>query len=103
MRGSCRRAAGAAAGHHARPEGHASALVVGKDGKVEARTVHVSAHDGRQWLIDNSLAGDRLIVEGLQKIQPGMPVDGDRATPAAPGCRLARRPIRRPPPRRRRH
>jgi membrane fusion protein (multidrug efflux system) len=58
------------------PKGAASALVVGKDGKVEARTVHVSRTIGDQWLVDDGLAsGDRLIVEGLQKIQPGMPVE----------------------------
>ncbi|MFI4891105.1 MAG: efflux RND transporter periplasmic adaptor subunit [Steroidobacterales bacterium] len=58
------------------PKGNASAMVVGKDGKVEARTVHVSRAIGDQWLVDEGLSsGDRVIVEGLQKIQPGMSVD----------------------------
>jgi membrane fusion protein (multidrug efflux system) len=55
--------------------GNASALVVGAGSKVEPRVVHVSRTIGDQWLVDDGLAaGDQLIVEGLQKIQPGMPV-----------------------------
>jgi membrane fusion protein, multidrug efflux system len=67
------------------PKGDASALVVGKDGKVEARTVQVSRTIGDKWLVTSGLsAGDRLIVEGLQKIQPGMPVDAtEQGAPAA--------------------
>jgi membrane fusion protein (multidrug efflux system) len=58
------------------PRGDASALVVGRDGKVEVRTVHISRAIGDRWLVDDGLvAGDRLIVEGLQKVQPGMAVD----------------------------
>jgi membrane fusion protein (multidrug efflux system) len=67
------------------PKGNASAMVVGKDGKVEARTVQVSRTIGDKWLVVSGLsAGDRLIVEGLQKIQPGMPVDAtEQGAPAA--------------------
>lgn len=57
------------------PKGNASALVVNAEGKVEPREVRVSRTIGDQWLIDDGLAsGDRLIVEGLQKVQPGMSV-----------------------------
>ena len=74
------------------PKGGASALVVGKDGKVEARKVSVSQTVGDKWLVEDGLAaGDKLIIEGLQKIQPGMPVQvteagavtGAAAIPAA--------------------
>ncbi|MFI4890818.1 MAG: efflux RND transporter periplasmic adaptor subunit [Steroidobacterales bacterium] len=67
------------------PKGDASAMVVDKDGKVEARNVRVSRAIGDQWLVDEGLAsGDRLIVEGLQKIQPGMSVDAtERPAPGA--------------------
>jgi membrane fusion protein, multidrug efflux system len=75
------------------PKGDASAFVVSKDGTVEARTVHVSRTIGDKWLISSGLAaGDRLIVEGLQKIGPGMPVDATEqgaaaaAPPAAPAA-----------------
>lgn len=57
------------------PKGSATALVVDKDNKVEARVVKVSRTIGDQWLVEEGLtAGDRVIVEGLQKVQPGMPV-----------------------------
>jgi len=64
-------------------KGNASALVVGKDGKVEPRVVQASRTVGDRWLVDSGLVeGDRVIVEGLQKIQPGMPVQATEAPPA---------------------
>ena len=64
--------------------GNASALVVNGEGKVEPRVVHVSRTIGDDWLVDDGLkAGDQVIVEGLQKIQPGMPVHAVEAGAAA--------------------
>jgi membrane fusion protein (multidrug efflux system) len=72
------------------PKGGATALIVDKDNKVEMREVKVSRTVGDQWLVEDGLAaGDRVIVEGLQKVQPGMPVTtaeapaADAAAPAA--------------------
>ncbi len=57
------------------PKGNASAMVVTPDNTVEARPVTVSRAVGNQWLVESGLAvGDRVIVEGLQKVQPGAPV-----------------------------
>ncbi len=57
------------------PKGNATAMVVGADGKVEPRPVKVSRTVGNRWLVEEGLkAGDKVIVEGLQKIQPGAPV-----------------------------
>lgn len=57
------------------PKGNTTAMVVGKDGTVEVRAVKVSRALGDKWLVEDGLkAGDRVIVEGLQKIGPGMPV-----------------------------
>jgi membrane fusion protein (multidrug efflux system) len=65
------------------PKGNASAMVVSSEGTVEQRAVEVSRTVGDHWLVSDGLAeGDRVIIEGLQKIQPGMPVE---ATEAAPG------------------
>jgi membrane fusion protein (multidrug efflux system) len=62
------------------PKGNATALVVGPDGKVASRTVEVSRTLGDRWLVEEGLvAGDRLIVEGLQKVQPGMAVNAVEA------------------------
>ncbi len=57
------------------PAGNATALVVGAEDKVEPRTLKVARAIGDQWLVSDGLqAGDRLIVEGLQKARPGAPV-----------------------------
>jgi membrane fusion protein, multidrug efflux system len=64
------------------PRGGATALVVNHDGKVEVREVRVSRTIGDQWLVEEGLSdGDRVIVEGLQKVQPGMPVTAVEAAP----------------------
>lgn len=55
--------------------GRAIALVVGKEDKVELRTLQVDRAVGDKWLVSEGLtAGDRLIVEGVQKARPGSPV-----------------------------
>jgi membrane fusion protein (multidrug efflux system) len=57
------------------PKGGATAMVVNAEGKVEPRQVKVSRTVGNRWLVEDGLkAGDRVIVEGLQKIQPGATV-----------------------------
>lgn len=57
------------------PKGQATAMVVGTDGKVEARPVTVSRTVGDAWLVEEGLkAGEQVIVEGLQKIRPGAAV-----------------------------
>ena len=65
-------------------KGNGSAMVVNRAGKVEARSVRVSRTLGDQWLVEEGLsAGDRLIVEGLQKVQPDMPVQAVEQSPPA--------------------
>jgi hypothetical protein len=62
-------------------------LVVGNDGKVEEPRVRLGAMDGGNVLVHNGLnAGERVIVEGLQKVRPGMvvAVSGSAAMPAGP-------------------
>jgi membrane fusion protein (multidrug efflux system) len=57
-------------------KGHTTALVVGPQNEVELRAVEVSNAIGDQWLVEGGLvAGDRVIVEGLQKIRPGATVE----------------------------
>ncbi len=57
------------------PDGTATALIVGADGKVEKRSVEIDRALGDQWVVTKGLAaGDRLIVGGLQKAKPGMEV-----------------------------
>ncbi|WP_374592362.1 efflux RND transporter periplasmic adaptor subunit [Aquabacterium sp.] len=79
-------------------KGNATALVLGDDGKVQARTLQAARSVGDQWLVTAGLqAGDRVIVEGLQKVRPGAPAQADEtkpgaaptATPSAPASQAA--------------
>jgi membrane fusion protein (multidrug efflux system) len=58
------------------PAGHATALVVGSDNKVALRPLQVTRTAGSRWVVDAGLAeGDRVIVAGVQKVQPGAAVE----------------------------
>jgi membrane fusion protein, multidrug efflux system len=55
--------------------GDATALVVGADNKAERRRLTLARAVGNQWLVSSGLqAGDRLIVEGLQRVRPDQAV-----------------------------
>jgi len=73
------------------PKGNASVMLVDQDNKVQARSLTTNRTIGDAWLVDEGLApGDRVVVEGLQKIQPGITVTTVEAAPAnaapAPGA-----------------
>jgi membrane fusion protein (multidrug efflux system) len=60
-------------------KGNAIAMVVNGEDKVEQRALEPDRVIGDQWLVTSGLAaGDRVIVEGLQRVRPGVPV---RAVP----------------------
>ncbi|RTZ47958.1 efflux RND transporter periplasmic adaptor subunit [Candidimonas sp. SYP-B2681] len=53
-------------------KGNATALVLNAADVVEARVLKTSRTVGDQWLVDDGIkAGERLIVEGVQKVRPG--------------------------------
>jgi membrane fusion protein (multidrug efflux system) len=55
--------------------GEATVLVVGQDNKVTERVVITDRVVNNEWLVSRGLAaGDRVIVEGLQKVRPGAAV-----------------------------
>ena len=57
-------------------KGNATALLVNPQGKVEARVLTASRTIGDQWLVDAGIEpGDRVIVEGVQKVRPGASVN----------------------------
>jgi len=65
------------------PKGLPYVLVVGKEEKVERRMLKLGRAIGSRWLVISGLArGDRVIVEGLQFVRPGIPV---KAAPFNPG------------------
>ena len=56
-------------------QGQPTALVVGANNKVELRTLLTERTIGENWLVTGGLsAGDKVIIEGLQKVAPGAEV-----------------------------
>ncbi|MDR3509143.1 MAG: efflux RND transporter periplasmic adaptor subunit [Caulobacteraceae bacterium] len=54
------------------PKGQATVYLVGAGDKAEARVITVGQTVGDKWLVTDGLKpGDRVIVEGLQKVRPG--------------------------------
>jgi membrane fusion protein (multidrug efflux system) len=69
--------------------GNAMVMVVGAEDKAEPRPVKVARTVGDSWLVSEGLkAGDRVILEGLQKARPGTTVKAVPfgAKPAAPAA-----------------
>jgi membrane fusion protein (multidrug efflux system) len=57
------------------PKGNPVALVADGSGKVEQRMITVARAIGDRWLVSEGLnPGDRLIVEGSQRVRPGSSV-----------------------------
>lgn len=57
------------------PAGNAMVMLVGAEEKVEPRVIKTERTVGVSWLVSEGLkAGDRVILEGLQKARPGTPV-----------------------------
>lgn len=67
------------------PRGQAEVMVVGADDKVESRVVEVERSRADKWVVTGGLnAGERVIVEGLQKVKVGATVKAeDAGQPAA--------------------
>jgi membrane fusion protein (multidrug efflux system) len=58
--------------------------IIGADGKAEIRPVKVGPTVGSDWVITSGLKpGEKVVVEGLQKIKAGMPVVAKPWTPPA--------------------
>lgn len=63
--------------------GAASVYVVGAENKAEAKPVKLGAAISGEWIVDSGLAeGDKVIVEGGQKIGPGTVVAPEEWKPA---------------------
>tara|TARA_B110000240_G_scaffold141967_1_gene157014 strand:- start:363 stop:1493 length:1131 start_codon:yes stop_codon:yes gene_type:complete len=51
-------------------------LVVGEDNKVVARVVQLGRRMNAMWVVESGLeAGEQIVIEGLQKVRPGVEVD----------------------------
>jgi membrane fusion protein (multidrug efflux system) len=61
-------------------KGEPTVMLVSKNNIVETRVLKTDRTVGSNWLVTDGLNnGDKLIVEGLQKIRPGMPVIAEPA------------------------
>ncbi|WP_078057788.1 efflux RND transporter periplasmic adaptor subunit [Rhizobium rhizosphaerae] len=66
--------------------GRALAYVVNGDNKVEMRSLGLGRTVGTRWVVTDGLKpGDKVIVEGVQKIGPGAPVEPSEWNPNAGG------------------
>lgn len=71
------------------PLGNALVMAVDAESKVVARPVQVAQSLGENWVVTGGVkAGERIIVEGLQKVRPGAAVQAEEAgaAPAAPAA-----------------
>ena len=75
------------------PKGNPIAWIVDETGKVAQRMLTLDRAIGDQWLVSTGLnPGDRLIVEGSQRVRPGMPVkavDFQKPAPAPKPAKTA--------------
>ncbi len=56
--------------------------IVDQEGKAQIRNVQVGSWTGDDWFIDKGLqSGDKVIVDGLLKLAPGVPVKAELAPP----------------------
>ena len=71
------------------PLGNALVMAVDAESKVVARPVQVAQSLGENWVVTSGVkAGERIIIEGLQKVRPGVAVQAEEAgaAPAAPAA-----------------
>ena len=67
-------------------QGSFQIAVVGPDNKVSIRLVKVGERVGTQWIVDEGLkAGEMVVVEGVQKVREGTPVNPKPIAVAAAG------------------
>ena len=84
------------------PKGNPVALIVDAEGKVQQRGLSTDRAVGDKWLVSSGLAqGDRVIIEGIQKVRPGMTIkvaplgSGGTAAAKAEGTAQTGTPLKR--------
>ncbi|MCA0425513.1 MAG: efflux RND transporter periplasmic adaptor subunit [Proteobacteria bacterium] len=71
------------------PRGQATVYVIGDGNKIEPRILTTNRTQGADWIVEKGLnAGDRLVMDGFQRIRPGavvnpVPFGAPAAAPAA--------------------
>jgi membrane fusion protein, multidrug efflux system len=84
-------------------KGQATVLVVGKDDKVVLTPIQTAGTQGQDWVVQSGLnAGDRVIVQGTEKVRPGATAKAVAAQlpppppPGAPSADMATGPAQAP-------
>ncbi len=73
------------------PKGEPMAMIVDVEGKVQPRPLSIDRALGDKWLVSSGLGqGDRVIIEGMQKVRPGMVVK--KVVPFQAGRTVAAQP-----------
>lgn len=67
-----------------------SVMVVGADNQPQPRPVKISGSQGADWVVTGGLtAGERVVVDGFQKMRPGAPVNPVPWAPPGAAPKLA--------------
>jgi len=73
--------------------GEATAMILNKEGKVESRILTTGSTVGDKWLVTSGLdAGDRVIIEGLQKVRVGATASVAKPAPGTVAANAATTP-----------
>ena len=65
-------------------QGNAQVYVIGSDNKVSVRSIRLGTSVGSSWIVESGLNdGDKVVVEGAQKLFPGAAVVPEPWQPAA--------------------
>src|SRR6186997_2468647 len=57
-------------------QGGYQVAVVGRDNKVEIRSIKLGDHSGPMWIVEDGLKpGESVVVEGIQQVRPGVVVN----------------------------
>ena len=71
--------------------GRAHVMLVNADGKVEKRAVELGRAIGSNWLLDKGLdAGERVVIDGFQRIKPG---DAVKVVEVDPQAKSGAKPV----------
>jgi len=66
-------------------QGKTSVWVIDAENKAQPRDVTMGARIGSDWLVQQGLkAGEKVVIEGMQKLKPGTPVNAKVADAAPP-------------------
>lgn len=74
-----------------RPDGSAYVYIVGEGNKIVPKNIEIEQSEGSDWVVTKGVAdGDKLVVDGLQRIAPGVVVAPvDTSKPANAGMKKA--------------